>query len=302
MSVNQICRLLLSVFFILVYPVTAASELSALLPDQPSSGLWQAGEAPEYYSPATLYEYINGEAELYHRYGFVRLVTQTYYYRNAEDTSITVNIYEMETLDHAFGIYASYRYPEYQFEEIGVEAMVSDYGIKFYQDRYFVDISGWDAGVLYDEGMRFLAGLISEKIGGDRQPPDMVRLLPETHRQAKSIQFFTTEMLNQSFLGGGVGARYQIGEDDGYGFIIFPNPDLPAETAIRRIQSVYLDLGDSLITPDESECGLIMKNGRNQYLVLKPEKEFIVGARGFKSLENCQILIREIGKGLDVPD
>jgi hypothetical protein len=283
-----------------VFSLEAESDLSALLPQNSQLADWNAKDDPEYYSPATLYEYIDGEAELYHRYGFIELISQTYYETDSEESSITVNLYRMGSLENAFGIYASYRYPDYQFEEIGVEAMVSEYGIKFYQDQYFVDISSWDTGENYDQGMRAIAALISKHIGGEKNPPAIIRFLPQTHRVPKSLKYFSKEMLNQSFLGAGIEAEYQIDLDHGTGFVIFCESDSLAENAVNRIRTAYLEMGDSLILPENPRISLMLKNSRNQYFMMQPIKTMIFGTRGFYQINSGEALIQEMNDGFNL--
>src|SRR4030042_4975524 len=70
---------------------------------------WSWQGVPRHFTVQNLYEYIDGEAELYYAYGFRELATLTYFWKNPEDTFFTVNVYDMGDSLNAFGIYSNYR-------------------------------------------------------------------------------------------------------------------------------------------------------------------------------------------------
>ncbi|MBN2103124.1 hypothetical protein JW835_03690 [bacterium] len=294
----RILRFAVFLSFIVHFLLPAKADFSLLLPSESVLTGWETREAPDVYNPPTLYEYINGEAELYHRYGFVRLVTQTYYRSDSEDSSITVNLYDMGSPENAFGIYASYRYPDYQYENLGAEAIVSEYNIKFYQGQAFVDISAWDSGPVYSKGMHLMATEISKKIQGEKTAPEITTLLPRKHRIVKTLKYHPKEMLNQSFLGAGIEADYEMNQDRGTGFIVFCESDSAADASVSRLKTFYQNMGDSLVPDEQSEVLVIFKNDRDEYLIFCPRKSYILGSRGFKRIKTGQILIQETGKSM----
>ncbi len=132
---------------------------------------WSWFEMPTHYNPEDLYDYIDGEAELYLSYGFKELATLTYFWRSVDDTFLVVDIYDMGTSLNGFGLYSVYRHPEYKFEDIGTEAIVSDFGIKFYQGRYVVELKAGNDSEKTSHAVRVVAQKISERIGEPAEPP-----------------------------------------------------------------------------------------------------------------------------------
>jgi len=286
------------VFLIASHLLQAQLELSSLLPPESSLKGWEIREAPDVYGPETLYEYINGEAELYHRYGFVELITQTYYRSGSEDSSITVNLYHMGSHETAFGIYASYRYPEYQYEKVGAEAIISEYNLKFYQGHIFADISAWDSGPVYENGMRSIASAVSQRIGGGTNAPKITTLLPREHQIEKTLKYHPREMLNQSFLGAGVEADYEIDDDRGTGFVIFCKSDSLARASVVKLQTFYQNMGDSFVDGKPSDTLVKLKNNQDEILILNQQRAFILGSRGFKKLKTGELVAQKIAEGL----
>src|SRR4051794_19771745 len=79
--------------------------LSAPLPGKANSE-----GSPEYYKPDSLYQYIDGGADVYLLYDFRILLHQNFKSAGAE---LTADIYDMGTPEDAFGIYAAERSARY---------------------------------------------------------------------------------------------------------------------------------------------------------------------------------------------
>jgi hypothetical protein len=77
---------------------------------------WSLDGRVETYDPTTLYEKINGAAELYLSYGFRKL----YYLTIAKDAhSITVELYDQGLFRNALGLFAGQKRPEHEVERMG---------------------------------------------------------------------------------------------------------------------------------------------------------------------------------------
>lgn len=100
-------KLLIGIIF-LSYSFLGFSQDSIvyLLPNPFSlPGLHTSGE-PKIYSGDDLFEMINGGADIYLEYGFVKTVSQNYSGLNG-NTSLRIEIYQMTDPDAAYGIFAS---------------------------------------------------------------------------------------------------------------------------------------------------------------------------------------------------
>jgi len=96
------------VFFLLnnfSYMNLNASVLDKLLPD--STEGWKPSDKDRYYNPETLYNYINGGAELYISYGFREVISRTY--SKSGQPNLTVEIFDMVEAKNAFGVFCHVR-------------------------------------------------------------------------------------------------------------------------------------------------------------------------------------------------
>ena len=80
---------------------------SVLPADEELQG-WSRSTDPETFDADTLWEYINGQADFFIDYGFVRVDTAEYR-PDRESGSVVLEVYEMRRPQEAFGIFAAER-------------------------------------------------------------------------------------------------------------------------------------------------------------------------------------------------
>ncbi len=74
---------------------------------------WKRSAEIQTFSPKTLFEYIDGAADLYLTYDFEELKVAEY--QNEKKASVTVDVYFHKTPTNAFGIYSQERLPNANF-------------------------------------------------------------------------------------------------------------------------------------------------------------------------------------------
>ena len=101
---------------------------------------FRASGAPETYAPDTLWEKINGQAEMYLSAGFVSLQSQWYEAVDDEYTVIEVNQYHMGGLMNAFSIFSLQRRESAQTIDVTPFAYQTDSSIHMVHGPYYVEI------------------------------------------------------------------------------------------------------------------------------------------------------------------
>jgi hypothetical protein len=183
-------------------------RLKSLLPDPVQMGGQFTGESV-FYSE-NLWEYIDGAAESFHAYGFVALIHQDY---QIDDSEVTVDIYDMGHLNRAFGMYASERSPDYRFLDIGAEGYGDEFGLNFYQDRYYIKLSIFSEADITLPLLQQFAEDLSKTIQTGKNLPEIFSRFPIENRIGHSEQYMHTEPLGHAFLSPVFSAQYQIGEE-----------------------------------------------------------------------------------------
>lgn len=140
---------------------------------------WSAGDSVHFYSGNELFELINGGADLYLEYGFVKSATRSFI--GPEGALVLAGIYEMSSTDAAFGIFSAFRKMHYETVEIGTAGAVSNYQLIFCKGPYFVDIQSMGGVTENQASIRALARSIESSINAPASPlPAVLNLLPRT--------------------------------------------------------------------------------------------------------------------------
>src|SRR3990170_865385 len=117
------------------------------LPSEVTGWKWDGKEIE--YNSKTLFNYINGAAELYLAYGFQNLTVRRF--EKSNQPPITVELYEMASSEDAYGVFSFER----QDEATGI-GQGSEFGgglLRFWKGRYFVSIYADGEGAEVESGI-----------------------------------------------------------------------------------------------------------------------------------------------------
>jgi len=183
--------------------------------------------APSFYSPDSLYDFMDGGADIYLLYDFQVLLHQDF---KSGPADVSVDIFDMGSPEDAFGMYAAERSPNYRFLPIGIEAYRSQGVLNFLQDRYYVKLAG--SGTGSDDLLDRFARLLSTRIAGVRSFPSLLEKLPQEHRVRHAEQFSRKDPLGHSFLSPAYIVSYKQGAAESK--IVVSVAKDPAEANARR--------------------------------------------------------------------
>ncbi len=170
------------------------------------SGWKQSGEI-QTFVPKTLFEYIDGDADLYVMYDFQELKVAEY--RNKK-TSVTVEVYALETPTHAFGIYSQERLPNANLIDIGAQGYIEHKVLNFLAGPYYVKITGYNTGAEDREILLTFATKVSENLGAKGTLPPILSSFPEEGKRKNSEKFINRNFLGYSFLHSAFSADYDL--------------------------------------------------------------------------------------------
>jgi len=105
---------------------------------------WTQDGKPQVFSPKTLYEYINGAADLYLTYEFQDLNVVDY--KGEGKAAVTVEVYRHGDSTQAFGIYSQERLANARFLDIGAQGYQEPNVLNFVVGPYYVKINGYSTG------------------------------------------------------------------------------------------------------------------------------------------------------------
>ncbi len=248
-------------------------DIKSLFPD--IEGFTRSNDVVS-YRPDNLFEYIDGAAELYLMYDFNGLNLQQYKDKNGN--TITVEIYDQQTVNNSFGIYSQERPYECEYIDIGTQATYMEGYLNFYQGRYYVKISGYNLGIKDREHLTSTGKKVSGALGEETLPPAMFKIFPEKTKVKNREEYIPKDFLGYSFFTKAFTAEYQDTGSTTYKLFIIETADRSAlEKALNeymKAANIKEDLmKDGIHEVDDQYQGKLLISVKGKHIVgaLNPE-------------------------------
>jgi hypothetical protein len=164
----------------------------------PEAGGWKWDEKEIKYNSRTLFEYIDGAAELYLAYGFQNLTVRRF--EKSDQPPITIELYEMASSEDAYGVFSF----EHQDEAVGI-GQGSEFGgglLRFWKGKYFVSIYGEGGGAEVELAILKMGRAMADSILTMGPEPKLIGFIPgkEIGFVDKSVRYLKSHiLLNQRF-------------------------------------------------------------------------------------------------------
>lgn len=223
------------------------------------------------YKPDTLYQYIDGGADIYLLYEFRSLLHQDF---KSGSTELTADIYDMGKAEDAFGVYAAERSPGYKFFAIGVEGYRSTGTLNFLQDHYYVKLtgSGANAAALLDQFARVLSG----RIGGSVTVPALLTKLPLENRVKHSEQYMRKDPLGHAFLSPAYVVTYAGAPKQSKLLISVANDADGAKARLDQLARHFKQTGECVAAPELGTGGIRAKNSFEGRVIARAKGRYLV--------------------------
>jgi len=195
------------------------------------TGWKQSGEI-QTFIPKTLYEYINGAADLYLMYDFEELKVAEY--QNEKKASVTTEVYRHKNPLYAFGIYSQERLPNANYINVGAQGYVESNVLNFLNGRYYVKISSYNTGAKDQEILLTFAKKVAENLGEKGILPPILASFPEEGKLKNSEKFIAKNFLGYSFLHSSFTADYELAGKKFKLFVIEPADKIEYKNMIQK--------------------------------------------------------------------
>lgn len=211
------CLFLLATLCVLPSAVAGFAEEKAadLFPDL--EGWVKAGD-PEIYHADNLWEYINGAADMYLLYDFVKLATLSY--DREPKGSITVDVYEHSSLRNAFGVYSREKSPSNVFLKIGAQGYYEKGVLNFFKGSYYVKIMAFYVESGEEEILSSVAEKVAAELDGEERLPEILTCFPEEGKIPQSEAYIARDFMGRSILRSAYIADYEVDGEKKQIFII----------------------------------------------------------------------------------
>ena len=282
-------------------PVFAAEDsMKNILPAPGFAPDWVMKERVTLYNSDTLFDHINGEAELYFPYGFDMLATVTYLNKKNPDVWVVVDVYRMGSLLDAFGIYSNYRKADAAGAVIGAEGFVSSSQLMFYQDRYFVRIQVTGTTSLEQELLLACGRTVSRNLPPNTgRPGELEVLVGIPGMVTKSDRYLGQSLLGYAFFRRGMIADAMLGGERVQVFVVFENSPDAARKAFDDYRSYLKAEGQEMnVTGTTDRTSLTAVDPLYGGVFVEQSGPYLIGAIRMKEASAAKPIVEQLRERL----
>jgi len=167
---------------------------------------WGQRGGTRHYTPDNLFEYLNGSAEGYILYGLVEMQGVTC---RSKGGSITIDVFEMDDADSAYGVFSTNLDPQMPIEKLGMGGQVLPRRALFCKGKYYVELtaSPEKGGTT---ALRAFATEAEKRITDRTTPPAALSWFPTA--KLASVRLIPESVLGLRLLKRGFVAHYEQGQ------------------------------------------------------------------------------------------
>jgi hypothetical protein len=174
----------------------------------PEMAEWKQSGEIQIFSPANLYDYIDGGADLFLKYDFQELKVAEY--ENNRKALVTIEVYRHKTPIHAFGIYSQERLSDANYLEIGAQGYSEKGSLNFLAADCYVKMSSDNVGPDDQKVLLAFAKKVVANLGEKGSLPSLLSAFPCEGEKKNSEKFIAREFLGYSFFHSGFTADYEL--------------------------------------------------------------------------------------------
>jgi len=303
---NNKRTIIIFVFFLMVtcWKVSLAMPLESLIPKKDIPAGWALIQGPQTYNKKTLFGHINGQAELFLKYGFQKSVFAIYQSKKSREDQIEVDIYDMGNVVQAFGIFSRFR-NEDRPGGFGLDSYLDDHSAFFYEGKYFVMLYATESN---SDMLKQFSALISLKISDPSPPPKEIGYFPKNGLKPGSLQYFPEGLLGHQFLKRGFQGTYvekvevkaEAEDKEIKLFLAIFKDSQEAMNALKVYKDDLFKKGE-VFSGSIIEFGTRALKGEDPYqgkVIVLQKGFYLLGIVGFEKEENAENLLTEFIKNI----
>jgi hypothetical protein len=281
-----------------------AMPLESLIPKKDIPAGWALIQGPQTYNKKTLFGHINGQAELFLKYGFQKSVFAIYQSKKSREDQIEVDIYDMGNVVQASGIFSRFR-NEDRPGGFGLDSYLDDHSAFFYKGKYFVMLYATESN---SDMLKQFSAPISLKISDSSPPPKEIGYFPKNGLKPGSIQYFPEGLLGHQFLKRGFQGTYvekvevKAGaEDKEIKLFLAIFKDSQEAMSTLKVYKDDLFKKGKVFSGSIIEFGTRALKGEDPYqgkVIVLQKGFYLLGVVGFEKEENAENLLTEFIKNI----
>ncbi len=269
--------------------------IEKLLPPQACAEGWVIEEQPVVYTKENLFDYINGEAEIYFPYGFEVLATARYVNAKNPSVSLVMDVYKMGSLTEAFGIYASYRRSDDASVKAGADAVLSTSQMLMYQDRYYARLQASGAPEIEQDVFLACGHSLSKNLPQNMEQPKELDVFKIAAVTPKSERYIAQSVLGYAFLPRGFMADATVNGEQVRIFMLTDDTQAAARKAFDQYRDYLKESGKEVLVLELSGGALLTATDPlYSGVAVQQAGRYIIGAVRLKNPPDEKPLLDEL--------
>jgi len=188
------CRALACACFMVLFMISSshAVTLEKLRSDLPQKILdWSSETEDRVYTPQTIFDYINGGAEVYKAYNMRHCLSRRY--TTPKGPAIVLDVFDMGSSEDAYGVFT--HDSEGQVVDLGQDGRLRPGWLNFWKDRFFVSVYAEEETAGTIKAVQALGKQIDALIAGQGARPKILKMLPGQGLKDESIRYLHHPMI-----------------------------------------------------------------------------------------------------------
>jgi hypothetical protein len=173
------------------------AESASYLPESIDSLDLQRESEIATYRGDSLFEYINGGAELYHVYEFREVSTASYRMNGIE---LIVDLYQFDDTQGAYGLYSMLRADGMKTVSVGVQGFIGGGTLDFTKGKFLGRFTSFEDVSQIEDRMIQFGRVVAGKLPGDEDKPELFALFPSENSLEATDKIFAESYLGRAFL------------------------------------------------------------------------------------------------------
>jgi len=245
-------------------PVDRVQRVGAALPAEVAG--WRATGDDEIYNTETIFQYIDGHAEVYLAYGMKRCLARRYSGPSGEP-DIVLDLFELASSADAYGVFTHDR--DGDEVDVGQGALLRTGWLSFWKGRWFGSVYAEGESEPAFDAVIAIARGAADAIVDEGEAPALVSELPADGLDERSVRFFHTQEILNSVVYLGFDNVLQFGPETDAVLGRYERPDGSAWLLLVDYPEVETA---SWAEGAAAEAGLIVRrDGARLAVVLAPE-------------------------------
>jgi hypothetical protein len=190
---------------------------------------WKQDGASRTFQADNLYEYVDGDAEGFLIYNFVRMQNLTC--KSGDDT-LVVDVSQMSDSEGAYGLFLARLDPHQPVAPLGMGGQIQSQRAAFSKDKYYVELSVTPEKD-HTPALQAFVTAIEKQIHGNSTPPETLSWFPTENRV--SLRLIPESVLGLRILKRGYVAQYE----EGKAFIVTEESPASAAAVLNQLRDRF---------------------------------------------------------------